>query len=206
MENENLEELQQESQKKINGVGRKILSIALIAVLTAIAVLVTLSTVVTKNYSFNFNDPTLIKIHTNNSSSINNGLTFSNDSSEYKEILNLYNNSFKTKVISALFQGKLGEGVKVKEGYKSFSTLTGAYLEFFYNETQTLYVNGEKYEANIVSDESYYVIAIEVTNSTNLTEVNAYFKYKNSNSSDYSYLRLTSYATQADLFDYIENL
>jgi len=209
MENENIEELEEVipevEPKKRNGFGKRIFSIALMCVLIVSAVLITLSAVVTKNYNFNFDDPTLIKIHTD-SSSVNNGLTFSKNDNEYKKILSLYNNSFKTKVITALFQGKLGNGVTVKEGYKSFGNLTGTYLEFFYNDEQTLYVNGEKYEANIVSDESYFVIAIEVANSSNLTEINAYFKYRSSNSNDYSYVRLVSYAVQADLYDYIENL
>ena len=206
MENENKEIVtENESVQKPKKVGKLILSISLIVVLVAFSVLTILATFVSKNYNYNFNDPTLIRIRTNDSSS-KDGLTFNKDSEEYNEIMKLYNNSFNAKYISALLQGKLNDVVTVKEGYKSLSSLSGYYVEFIYDSVQKLVIDGEEYQANIVTDESYYVITIEVLNSTTLTETNAYFKYKNASSSNYSYIRLIPYSTQADLYEYIQNM
>lgn len=184
---------------------KRFASIAVIVVLVAIITAVSLCSVLTKNYDFGFNAPTFIRIHTSNSSSPNNNRAFFAGQEEYKKLLDLYKKSMQPKIMAALFQGKLGEGVTVKEGYKSLS-LSGAYLEFNYDTVQKLYLNGTEYEASIVSDESYYTIVIEVTDSTSLSEVNAYFKYKTSGSGNYSYVRFVSFAAQADLYNYIENM
>lgn len=184
---------------------KRFAAVAVIVVFAAIIAAVSLCSLLTKSYDFGFNDPTFIRIHTSNSSSSNNNRAFFAGQDEYKKLLDLYKKSMQTKVITALFQGKLGEAVTAKEGYKSLA-ISGAYLEFNYNTEQKLYLNGQEYNANIISDESYYTIVIEVTNNTNLAEVNAYFKYKTTGSGNYSYVRFASFAAQADLYNYIENM
>lgn len=195
---------QTEKPKKKNA-GKMILSLSLVFVLLAVAVLSLIGTVFTKDYNYNFADPSVIKVRLNG---FGNGLvpTFEKGDKEYDEIMKLYNDSFKSKILIALFGGKLNEKVTVTEDYKSMSTLNGTILEFFYNTVQELKVNGEKYEAKIISDESYITVYIQIQNVNSLTQVDAYVRYRNSSSNNYSYLKLSTYANQARLYKYLQDL
>lgn len=184
------------------------LSILFVIIMVGVITGISTCSCIEKSFDFGFNAPAYIKLHTEDKTSSSNNQIFAQETKQYQNIIELYNKSFKTTLLNSILQGKAKNGVTAKEGYKSISesSLNGAYMEFFYNEVQQIYLNGEKYEANIVGDESYYVIVIEVLNSNSLTEINAYFKYRSNSSTDYSYVRFTSFAVQAELYDYISNL
>ena len=185
--------------KKFVGAG---LLLALVAVIVTVAVLA----FIPKNYNFGFNDPSAIEMHTSNSSSPNNKRFLSKNSAEYNQIMELYNESFDSKLLSTLFLGVANRQVKVTEGYKSISSLSGPYLIFCYETSQKFVLNGKEYKADIISDNSYIEIVIEVRNSENLTEINAYFKYRDTGLNNYSYVRFSTLAAQSNLYNYIENL
>ena len=205
LENENVVK----TEPKINNGGRilhKILSIALLVVASLIMVSVILGATIQKDYGFGFNDPTNITIYTSNTSSPKYGQTLTKDSEEYNKFMTLFNNSFKTKFFSAMFQGKASEGVTVKEGYKSFGSLTGTYVEFYYDEVQKIIFDGKEYKAETVSNTDYISIVIEINDSENLAEVNAYFKYGTSGSNNSSYVRFVTFAAQAELYEFVEGI
>ena len=217
LENQTLNEQTAESQKVENANiaksvakrpfgWKKVLAAVCCVLLVGIILSISLLSFLPKDYNFNFSTPDLIKIYVGEKTSSTYGQTFSKETEEYQKIYDLYNNSLKTKLITALFQGKINEGVTAEEGYKSIGSVGTPRLEFCYNEIQTLYLNGKEYNANIISDESYYIIVIEVKNSTTLTEVNAYFKYKTTSTGNYSYVRFASYAVQNELYDYLKNI
>ena len=98
------------------------------------------------------------------------------------------------------------------------SSISGPYLEFYYSESQKIYVNGKPFDeyiaerqahggsGAIVSDSNYISCVIEVQNSDSLSKINVYFKFKDTGLNEYSYFRLVTYAKQAPLYEYIENL
>ena len=197
------------TEPKIKNSGKllhKIVSIAMLVVASMIMVLVILGATVQKDYGFGFDNPTNITIYTTNTSSPKNGQTLIEGSEDYNKFMTLFNDSFKIKFFSAMFQGKAYEGVKVKEGHKSISSLTGTYVEFYYDEVQKIIFNNEEYEAETVSSTEYISIIIEINNSENLAEVNAYFKYGTSGSNNSSYVRFVTFAAQADLYEFVEGI
>ena len=197
--------VQDNSAKAKSGVWRKITSIALLVLAVAIMVSVVLCSTIKKDFNYGFNSPTLITLHTSNSNNMNDGQTLTCGTDSYNKFMTLYNDSFKTTLFGVLFQGKAGAGISAKEGYKSLSSLSNTYVEFFYNESQTLKVNGKEYDARIVSNTDYISIIIEVNNTESLSEVNAYFKYRDTGTNNYSYVRLVTFAAQSSLYDFIEN-
>ena len=216
MENENNISIEKEVVK--TGLAKRIIAISLLVLCTLIVVGVTLCSFVPKSFNPGLNDPAYIVVHTKDSSSPANGSTYQKNSDEYKELMKLYNDSFETTIFGALFQGKAFEGVTEAEGYKSLNSLSGPYLEFNYTESQTIYINGKTFDEfaderearegikPIVSNSSYISCVIEVSNSTSLAQINVYFKYRDTGTNNYSYIRLLTYAKQASLYDYIENL
>lgn len=187
----------------------KILSLVLLAVALMLAVGTILLAVLPKNYNIGLAEPTRIVIHANANeyADINKSeYTKSDDNGVYDKLMKLYNNSFKTTCINAMFQGKLFDSAVINEGYKSLSSLNGIYIEFLYDDSQELKINGQKYDADIINDTDYRSVVIEVKNSNSLTQINAYVKYRDTLSNDYSYVRFVSYAEQADLYNYITTL
>ena len=225
MENENIIENEENVEKpKKAGKGRIITSIVLL-VLCAILVVGTVAcSFIKKDFNPGVNDPDYIIIQTNNSSSSVNGTSyFKNSTNEsnkavYDEIMSLYKESFKTSFYTALFQGKAGAGVTEQDDYKSFSSISKPYIEFRYNTTQTLYVNGKPYsvyaedrqaeggQSAIVSNSDYISIIVEVVDSSSLTQMNIYFRYRDTGTNNYSYIYLSTYAKQSALYDYIANM
>lgn len=215
MENENIQkeenlvenaEITPKNSFKTKKIAKGFVGITLLLVLVAVIVSVAVLSFLPKDYNFNFNQPDSIEIHTSNSSSTQNKMFVSKNSKEYDEIIKLYNESFGSKVLTAIFQGKLNRQVEVTEGYKSISSLTGPYLVFCYESSQKLVLNGKEYKADIVSDSNFIEVVIEVKNTTNLTEINAYFKYRDTGLNNYSYVRFSTLAAQSNLYNYIENL
>ena len=203
-----LENVEKTSKKpsKTKKIAKKFVGITLLFLLVAVIVTVAVLAFVPKDYNFGFNDPVTIEMHTANSSSPNNKRLLPRDSEEYNEIMKLYKESFESKFLTSLLQGKLNRQVEVTEGYKSISSLTGPYLVFCYESSQKLVLNGKEYKADIVSDSNFIEVVIEVKNTTSLTEINAYFKYRDTGLNNYSYVRFSTLAAQSNLYNYIENL
>ena len=193
------------SAKSTAGIWRKITSIALLVLASVIMIGVVLMSTVKKDFNYGFNAPQLITLHTSSTSNINNGATLTKDTETYNKFMALYNDSFKTTLLGAMFQGRLGAGVTAKEGYKSLSSLTGTYAELFFNESQQLKLNGKKYDAKIVTNTDYISVVVEIKNTSSLGETVAYIKYRDTGTNNYSYIRFVSYASQANLYDFVEN-
>ena len=206
----NLPNFAQKKQKKFNF--KLFLSILYLTIIVGAVVAITTFTLVlqgqTKNFNFNFNSPDYIIIHTEDRTSSANNQIFVAGSEEYEKIMELYNQSFEVSMLDAVSQGNANSSVTPHEDFKiiSESSMSGTYIEFHYNEIQDIYLNGEKYEAKSIGDESYNTIVIEVQNSDKLTQVSAYFKYRVNYSNEYSYVSLSSFAVQNSLYDYINNL
>ena len=191
----------------------RIVSIVLIVLFAVVTLAIVLCSFLPKAYNLDLANPDQIKIHMADTSNDAHGTVYikgdERTGAEYNKIMSLYNDSFKTTVLSAVFQGKALTGVKVEEGYKSLSdsSLKGSYyIEFMYDSAQKLMVNGKEYNANIISDTDYISVVIEVNNTTSLSKINAYFKYRATGENNYSYVRLETYATQNALYDYIQSL
>lgn len=206
MEKEVIEE-QKPTEKKV--IWKRILSIALVAICAALVVGVTLCSFLPKSFNPGLEKPSYIRLFSSINSSIND-TTYTSDSDEYKEIMELYNQSFETTVFGAMFQGKALEGITFKEGYQSLSSLSGTYIEFNYDEVQTIKINGKTLEEAGIesqfSNHQYRSVVIEVINSESLSKLNVYFRYNDTGYSTYSYLRFETYAKQFALYDYLQKL
>ena len=210
---ENQENLEMQEEVK-SGIANKIVSIVLLALCVALVVTVVLCSFLPKNFNPGLNEPDYIVVHTQDTSSPANKSQYAKNSEEYKELLRLYNESFETTVFGALFQGRALEGVTEEEGHKSLSSLSGPYLEFNYTTSQKVYVNGEllvdylakQGKSPMVSNTDYISAVVEVYNTTSLSQIRVYFKYRDTGTNDYSYIRLATYAKQSALYDYIEDL
>ena len=206
MENENKEILEIVQEKQSKHIAKKLLSLTIIGILVAVIITISLMALLPKNYNFNLAEPTTISVHKSDSSSSSSGELYYKDSEQYKKIMNLYKESFKTTIFTALIHGKAGDKVSAKEGYKAVSSISAPYIEFYYETSQKLVLNGKEYKPEIISDANYIDVIIEVKDSTTLTEVNAYFLYKDTGTNRYSYVRFSTFAIQAELYDYIESL
>src|SRR5574344_1969730 len=187
----------------------RVVSIILVVITSIILVGITLCTFVQKNFNFGINAPARVVVYTSDVAV--SGTTYYNDNDHgtanravYDKIIKLYNDSFGSSILVALFQGKAFSGITVTEGYKDLSDSTissGTYIEFDYTTAQKFKVNGKDYDVDIVSDTDYIAVVIQVSDSTSLAETNAYFKYKATGTNQYSYVRLSSYSAQSGLYD-----
>ena len=203
------EVIEEQKQTVKTGLGKKITSIALVAFCALLVVAVTLCSFLPKSFNPGLNEPDYIRLFSSTNADIDN-TTYNSDSEEYKQIISLYNESFETTVFGAMFQGKALSKVTLKEGYQSLSSLSGTYIEFNYSEVQTIKINGKTLEEAGIesqfSNHQYRSVVIEIVNSEMLSQINVYFRYNDSGYSTYSYLRFTTYARQAALYEYLENL
>ena len=202
------ENAQVEVAKNKPGVLKRVVSIVMLAVIAILAISSLALAVIPKDYNFGLSDPTCIKIYTSNES-INNTRWYkdSNDG-VYEKVMELYNNSFKTTLLNALFKGAMFESVSPEEGTIYFNDVPGDKIEFIYNEKQTVKINGVKYQTSNSSIYDEYVsVIIAVNNSNSLEKVTAYIRHGGENSTiEYSKLRFNSYAVQAELHEYINSL
>lgn len=202
LENKDLVEKPNAEQNKPK-TARRIVSIILLAVIALLSFTIILFAFVPKNFDVGLNAPALVEIHTGKSGPAE---VYQSTTDEYKKIMELYNESFKTTLLDSMLQGKLFSGPTAKEGYMPESLITGTYLVFTYSEPQKIKINGKDYKANIISDTEYIKVYVEVGNSSNLAEMNAYFAYKATGTNNYSYVRVCSFAKQAKLYEYVNNL
>lgn len=206
MENQNIQPNTATKNKNINL--NKILSIVIVALIAIFAIGTLVLAVTPKNFNIGLNDPTSIKIHTSNQS-INDSKWYKDaEDGVYNKIMELYNNSFKTTLLNAMFKGVLVESASIKEGgYQYFNKLDN-YIEFQYTDLQTIKINGKTYNpSNSAINKNYVSVIIEVKDTNSLSQVNAYIRHGGENT-NYSYSRInfTSYANQSALYDYITSL
>ncbi len=185
---------------------KKILGIVVVALFTILACLVVVSYFVPKNFAFPLETPQTITVY--NKDGV--GQTIEKTDDRYDEIMKLYNKGFDVKFIEAFFQGKGFDKVTtIADVYKSLSASSLKstdkifYIEFGYGSVQETKVVNSNVELTNQQKE-YKAVVIEVINSNNLMQVNAYIRDTTSPTQDTgSYVRYVSYARQAKLFNYL---
>lgn len=180
---------------------KRVLGIVVVALFTILACLVVVSYFVPKNFALPIEAPQTITIYDKNGT----GQTIEKTDERYDKIMELYNKGFDVKFIEAFFQGKGFDKVTTVDSYKSLSSLKSSdsvfYIEFIYGSNQeTKVVNSDVELAS--NEKEYRYVVIEVVNSNNLMQVNAYLRYGTS-ADNGSYIRYVSYARLSKLFSYL---
>ena len=98
-----------------------------------------------KNYNFGLKEPTYIKIYTSNDSIKQSKWQKGASDGVYDKVMELFNNSFNTTMLNSMFKGVLFDSANIVEGIEYFSSIKGDYIEFQYNDVQTLKLNGKEY-------------------------------------------------------------
>ena len=172
----------------------KVLISTVSTILALIVICVIILSCIPKNYNFNLStdyDRIAVKINGNENPIIN-------QKDKEKEIMNLYNESFKTSMISALFNGKAFEGKTLSESHSNVSSLTnsGYWLVINYGSNEQT-ISEETTSAN---SKKYDKVYIQVLDSDDYTLITAYLTSSSTSSSNYKY---TTYAKQSSLYDYL---
>ena len=180
---------------------KRVLGIVVVALFTILACLVVVSYFVPKNFAFPLEAPQTITVY--NKDGV--GQAIEKTDARYDKIMELYNKGFDIKFIEAFFQGKGFDKITTVDSYKNLSSLKSSdsvfYIEFEYGSSQeTKVVNANIELAS--NEKEYRYVVIEVVNSNNLMQVNAYLRYGTS-ADNGSYIRYVSYARQAKLFSYL---
>ena len=189
---------------------KKIISIIAMALVALVACTAIVFTFVPKDFNIGIENPSYFIVYNGTETPVS---IYNNEEQgeTYDKIIELYNSSFKTSLLNSLFQGKIGISPYIIEKYQSLtsndlSKSGKVFLEFRYDSVQTLKLNGQKYTEASTSETNYVSIILEVLDSSNLTEVNAYLRYKEEGTNDYSWYRFVTQASQSALFDYLQNL
>ena len=180
--------------------GKKLASFIIVSIIAIICIFVIAGAIVPKNLSFEFDEPSSIKIL---NAKTGNEMIMKN-SDEYDEIVKLFNNGFKVQFLEAFFQGKGFHNISTLDETQDISSLSKAdtlYIEFGYSEAKQVNLHGDTSLELADSEKTYKSVVLEVKNSNNLVQVNAYLKIDSSSS--YSYVRYTSYAKLSALYDYL---
>ena len=152
-------------------------------------------------------DFSIITVYKN---SYNNQNTYISSQEEYEEITKLYNESLEQNILSTMFQGALGDKTNIeKVSSTTVKTLmnaedAGYFIEFDYNEAQTLIWEDEEYtymDGQTEKVTKYTSLILEVKNTDSFAETTVYVV----NGSSFIF-KITCNAHQADLFDYINKL
>ena len=182
---------------------KKVLCIIVVALFTILACLVVVSYFVPKNFAFPLEAPQRISVYNKDGEA----QTIEKSDERYDKIMELYNKGFDVKFIEAFFQGKGFDKITTVDSYKNLSSSNlkandnTFHIEFEYGtEQETKVVNSDIELAS--NEKQYRYVVIEVVNSNNLMQVNAYLRYGTS-ADNGSYIRYVSYARQAKLFAYL---
>lgn len=187
----------------------KILSIVLMVIFCATAIVTTVFAIAPKNYNINLNAPDAVKLHTNGTTFDGAKFYKGGNDGVYDKIMTLYNDGFKTTMLHALFKGQLSTEPTIKEGYQSIDSLNGVYVEFIYytNNAQTISLNGVEYKpTNSGYDKTYVSVMVQVNSIDTFSEMNAYIKYGGTSAKDYSRIRFTTLANHYQLHKYLVNM
>lgn len=191
---------------------KKTLSYVALGLIFVLAVVIIAFTFVEKNFNINLENPYSINIISNGtpSESYFSDSNVSENKEIYNKLLSEYNNSFKQKVMSSLFQGILASNAKIERVNSSMSTIdSGTYLHFVYNDAQTLKLNGKVYTyhySNSTSTDTniqYKDVYVQVLDADSMSQINVYVTKEGNSNLTYKYV---VYANQSALYDYITEL
>ncbi|MGN1212598.1 MAG: hypothetical protein ACI4TZ_01030 [Christensenellales bacterium] len=202
------EQKQTELTTKKPSVLNRVISIILLVLITVFSVGTLVLSVTPKNYNFGLNEPASIKIYTSNDSIKQSKWLKGASDGVYDKVMELFNNSFNTTLLNSMFKGVLFDSANIVEGIEYFSSIKGDYIEFQYNEVQTLTLNGKEYSPKSSGiNKNYVSVIITVENTNSLSKVTAYVRHGGTNTDyDYSRIRFESYAIQSQLYEYINSL
>lgn len=192
---------------------KKILSIVALCLIAVIAGTIIVFSCVDKDYNLNLKNPDYIEIIMNNgaeSQSYFKDDEISANKEVYDKVMKLYNESYKQKIMSAIFQGTLGNKVTIERNSISESSVTtsGVVIAFHYYENQTLKLNGKTYTYTFASGTTetniqYKTLYVKVNSLDSLEDVNIYVKNINTSSS-YIYYSYKVKANQSALYEYLK--
>lgn len=204
MENQTQTQVAKNKPSKLN----RIISIVLLAVIAFFAISTLILAVTPKNFNIGLSEPTSIKIKTSNQSISNSKWYKGESNGVYEKVMELCNNSFNTTLLNALFKGVMFKNVSVEEGYSYFSSIKNDYIEFQFNDVQTIKVGNTEYTPSTTSIYKTYVsVIIEVSDKNSLEPVSAYIRHGGENTNySYSRIKFNSYANQHELHNYINSL
>lgn len=195
---------------------KKILSIVALCLIAILAGTIIVFSCVDKSYNLNLTNPDYILVSVDNQAD---KISYEKNDSEYKEvynkILNLYNESFKQKIMSGIFSGTIFSKTKLEynNSVQPISNLlsSGTYIVFGYDTKNVLKLNGKNYTYKYPSGSTgpsteYQKLYIEVKNSETITTFNIYAEAISSDTVKYSYYHYEVKAKQCDLYEYLQEL
>lgn len=191
---------------------KKTLSYIALGLIFVLAIVIVAFTFVEKNFNINLENPYSISIRVNGteSESYFSDSEISGNKEIYNKILKSYNNSFKQKIMSSLFQGLIASNARIERVNSGMSVVnSGTYLHFVYNDVQTLKLNGKVYTyhyANSTATDTniqYNDIYVQVLDSNGMSQINVYVSKVGTSNLTYKYV---VYANQSALYDYISEL
>lgn len=191
---------------------KKVLSIVALCLIAVLAGTIIVFSCINKDFNLNLNNPDFINIYINSSTktgeSYGLGTEFDDEHKEvYNKIMSLYNESFKQKMMSALFNGTLTEKTKITKhsSSKTVSSIVGSgiWLEFNYSDNQKIKLNGKDYDDDSTWSKEYNRAFVEVKESSTATTFEIYLVTTTSSGSSYSYYHYTVRATQSNLYEYL---
>lgn len=191
---------------------KKTLSYVALGLIFVLAVVIIAFTFIEKNFNINLENPYSISIRSNGteSESYFSDSSVSENKEVYNKLLNEYNNSYKQKIMSSLFQGILASNARIERVNSSMSTIdSGTYLHFVYNDVQTLKLNGKVYTyhyANSTATDTniqYKDVYVQVLDSNSMSQINVYVSKVGTSNLTYKYV---VYANQGSLYNYITEL
>ncbi len=150
-----------------------------------------------------------IQVYDKTSSSF---LDYNPNSDEYKQIVNLYNESFDESVLISLFSGAYGFEGGVVQGHVDLSarmdTSGKQYIMFFSIDEKVLTVDSKLYKNNADSIVKYNRMVLEINNTSALSEASLYIIDESESTQDelVSYYKVSMLAHFKDLHNYIINL
>ena len=174
--------------KKTKNILIYVLSIILIAIIVCVVSLACIK----KDFNYDFNSPEKIKVGVNGTE-----YAVTNKDIENK-IMELYNDSFKTSVLSALFSGKAFDNTVFNEGYNNISSISssGYWLILSYGANKQDVKENTSFNTKV-----YDTIYVQVLNSNEFTTITAYLVNNSS-----SYYKYTTYASQSNLYSYLNEV
>ena len=206
---------------------KKIISIIVLSIVGLLAAAtITLAIVPVSTYNavkgatLNNSDPDYMIIYRNGNYNTLMPSTRADYSTIYSNIKKNYEKSLKASVLSSFFQGAMSYEETVEKATTSnmdnvLKTKAESgkeaimYLEFVWEDAQTLYFEGEKYTVTNNKKEStitFTSLAFEVTNNNAFDEVTIYVIDASSSSSRISNYKIHTLAHQEDLYKYMLSL
>ena len=197
---------------------RKITFSIICGLIVALAVtIIVLAAVKTNLKPFFIERPDNIEVY------IDGDMHFTPNDDNYDEFYDIYDNSFKTSILTAMFTGKLG-GYDIVETnqyfYSSASSTTGMssdlinalgenYVHLYYEQAQTMYsANGKEYYSIRNTDEyllSFKDVYFNISAENADHELTFYFGTSSQNYSNGRITKITIRANTYALYDYVAN-